>query len=120
MILILLSLLACIPESKVTTTTLTDEGSVCLNDSGEVQVTFPGCLSSSCDTLTSTVCTVTLVDGVLEVHAEAVIESEGDICTDDCGIIQATCEMPLVEDPETVVFSYAGRTTALDAECEGT
>lgn len=111
-------LLACTTaDSDVKTTTLTDEGTVCLNDAGEVEVTFPGCLSSSCDTLVSSSCTATLVDGVIEVHAEAVIESQGVTCTTDCGYIQATCEMPLVEDPDTVVFSYAGVETALDAEC---
>lgn len=108
-------LLACEPE--VTTTTMTDEGTVCLNDAGEVQVTFPGCLSSSCDTLVGATCTAELVDGQLVVHAEAVIEHQGDECTTDCGIIQATCEMPLIEDPDTVVFLYAGTETPLDAAC---
>jgi hypothetical protein len=114
----LLFLLACgLTDTGVKTTTITDEGEVCLNDAGEVQVHFPGCMSSSCDTLVSATCTATLVDGVVEVHAEAVIESEGTTCTDDCGYIVATCEMPLVEDPSTVVFSYAGAETALDAAC---
>lgn len=104
-------------EEKITTTTLTDEGSVCVNDAGEVQVDFPGCLSSSCDTLVSATCTAELVDGVVEVHAEAVIESQGQECTDDCGFIQATCALPAIEDPETVVLSYGGTETPLDAEC---
>lgn len=115
--LFLLILAACDPA--VTTATITDEGTVCLNDAGQIEVTFPGCLSSSCDTLTSATCTAELVDGLLVVHGEAVIESEGDVCTDDCGIIQATCASPLIEDPETVRFSYAGEETALDAECGG-
>lgn len=114
--LFLTLLVACEPE--VTTTTITDEGTACVNDEGDIQVTFPGCLSSSCDTLTSATCTAELVDGVLEVHGEAVIESQGDVCTDDCGIIQATCAMPLIEDPSTVELSYAGQQTALDAECQ--
>ncbi len=109
-----LSLLACAPE--VTTRTLTDEGSVCVDDGGIV-VTFPDCLSSSCDTLLSAECSATLVDGVLEVHAEAVIESQGNECTTDCGLVQATCELPLVEDPETVSLSYAGDTVPLDEAC---
>ena len=110
-----LALFACAPE--VTTRTLTDEGSVCLDDDGSIVVTFPDCLSSSCDTLLSAECTASLVDGVIEVHAEAVIESQGNACTTDCGIVQATCAMPLVEDPETVTFDYAGESTPLDAEC---
>lgn len=119
MILVLLACVLPLDSGKITTETITDEGTVCLNDAGQVEVTFPGCLSSSCDTLVSATCTATLVDGVLEVHAEAVVESQGEECTADCGIIQATCEMPLVEDPDTVVFSYAGVETPLDAECEG-
>ncbi|MBM4364580.1 MAG: hypothetical protein FJ090_01580 [Deltaproteobacteria bacterium] len=115
--MILVLLLACAPE--VTTRTLEDEGSVCLDDEGQVQVTFPDCLSSSCDTLVSAECTAELVDGVLEVHAKAVIESQGEVCTTDCGLVQATCEMPLVEDPGTVQFSYGGELTDLDAACEG-
>lgn len=101
----------------VTTATITDEGTACLGDEGAIEVTFPGCLSSSCDTLTSATCTAELVDGVLVVHGEAVIESQGDVCTDDCGIIQATCAAPLIEDPSTVVISYAGVETPMDAEC---
>lgn len=114
--LYILAALACAPKSW--TTTITDEGTVCLNDAGEVQVTFPGCLSSSCDTVLSAECSAELVDGVLEVHGTAVIESIGGECTADCGYIQATCEAPLIEDPETVVFSYAGVETALDVACE--
>ena len=113
----LLAFFAC--SSDPTETTITDKGSVCVNDEGAIEVTFPGCLSSSCDTVASATCEATLVDGVLEVSAEAVIESEGDMCTDDCGIIQATCELPAIEDPDSVVFSYAGSETALDAECSG-
>ncbi len=116
--LLLLPLLAaCALEPKITTTTITDEGTVCLNDAGEVEVTFPGCLSSSCDTLVSATCTATLEGGQILVTGEAVIESQGEECTADCGYIQATCEMPAVEDPTTVVFLYAGVETALDAVC---
>lgn len=108
-------LLACMTEP--TATTITDEGTVCLNDAGDVEVTFTGCLSSSCDTLTSATCTAELVGDVVEVHGEAVVESVGDTCTADCGLITATCDMPLVEDPEGVVFSFGATETALDAEC---
>lgn len=117
MLTLLALLVAC--EPPIETRTITDEGTVCLNDAGEAEVTFAGCLSSSCDTLVSATCTAELVDGVVEVHAEAVIESQGTECTDDCGIVTASCEMPLVEDPDTVSFEFAGETTALDAECQG-
>ncbi len=111
----ILFLVACEPE--VTVTTLTDEGTACMNDAGDLEVTFPGCLSSSCDTLTSATCTAELVGDVLEVHAEAVIESVGDVCTEDCGFITATCTLPVIADPSTVTVSYAGVETALDAAC---
>ena len=109
---------ACDLGPKVTTTTITDEGTVCLDDAGQVEVTFPGCLSSSCDTLTSATCTAELDGDLIVVHAEATIDSQGDECTADCGIIQATCDLPEGADSATG-FSYAGEETALDAACEG-
>ena len=115
-LLALLCLAACDLGPKVTTTTITDEGTVCLNDAGQVEVTFPGCLSSSCDTLTSATCTAELDGELIVVHGEAVIDSEGEECTADCGIIQATCDLPDGADSATG-FSYAGEETALDAEC---
>ncbi|MES2644487.1 MAG: hypothetical protein V4850_33680 [Myxococcota bacterium] len=116
--LFLLALLAGCPAStEPTVTTLTDQGTACLSDAGEIVVTFPGCISSSCDTVTSASCTAELVDGVLVVHAEAVIESLGDECTDDCGIVQARCAAPIIEDPEGVTLSYAGTETPLDEGC---
>ena len=33
---------ACELSPKVTTSTITDEGTVCVNDAGDVEVTFPG------------------------------------------------------------------------------
>ncbi len=117
MLTLLTLLVAC--EPPIETRTITDEGSACVDDAGDIEVTFAGCLSSSCDTLVSAECTAELVDGVVEVHGEAVIESQGTECTDDCGIITATCALPLVEDPETVELSFGGETTALDAECTG-
>lgn len=115
MSLLLFFLAACAPE--VTTTTIADEGTACVNDAGEVEVTFPGCLSSSCDTLVSATCTAELQGDTVVVHAEAVIESQGDECTADCGIIQATCPLPAVDDPSLVEMSYGGSGHPLDAEC---
>ncbi len=71
-------------QPEITTTTITDEGTVCVNDAGEVEVTFPGCLSSRCDTLVSATCTAVLEGETVVVHAEAVIESQGEECTADC------------------------------------
>lgn len=68
--LLLLLLAACGP--KITTTEITDEGTVCVNDAGDVEVTFPGCLSSSCDTLVSATCTATYAGASTALDAECV------------------------------------------------
>lgn len=117
MTLLFLAFFACVPEPKVVTEVLTDEGTVCLNDSGLAEVTFPGCLSSSCDTVVESSCTVDFADGVATVHASVTIEREQGACTADCGFIQVTCDVPLVEDPDTAVFSYAGETTPFTEAC---
>lgn len=82
------------------------EGTACADDaSGEITFTFDTCLSSSCDTLSSASCTATLSGDTLTVTGEAVIVSEGDECTDDCGAAVATCQMPELpsEDVSVVV-----------------
>ncbi len=115
----LLLLLACDPASNVRSQTLADQGTVCINRDGLVQVNFPGCLSSSCDTVVKSSCTASYADGVVTVHASVTVEREGEICTDDCGAITATCEMPAVDDPQGDVFLYAGETSSVGALCEG-
>lgn len=115
MSLFLLLLAAC--EPPVTTTTLTDVGTACVNADGEIAIDFDACLSSSCDTLVSATCTATYADGVVEVHAEAIIESQGNECTADCGFVTATCELPTVDDPSTTTLSYAGESHPLEEEC---
>lgn len=112
---LLLSLLAACAD-PITTQTLTDEGTACV-DGDTITVTFPGCLSSSCDTLTSATCTATLEGTTLTVHAEATIESQGKECTADCGFITASCDAPATEGE--VTLSYAGEDTPLaEATCE--
>lgn len=109
----LLALLVGCAEPEITTRTLTDEGVVCLTGD-EAVVQFPGCLSSSCDTLTSATCTATLDGDDVEIHAEAVIESQGRECTADCGFITASCELPA----GGASLSYAGDTVTLaEATC---
>ena len=112
---LLVLLLACGP--KVVTDTITDDGSVCVNDAGEVEVTFEACLSSSCDTVVSAECSATYADDVVEVHATAVIDREQGECTSDCGYVTVTCAMP-EGVPDTATFSFGGESTPLDAACE--
>jgi hypothetical protein len=112
-----LALAAC--ADPVTSRTLTDEGTACIDEAGDIEVTFPGCISSSCDTVVSATCSAELVDSVVVVTGEAVIESQGDMCTDDCGIVQATCAAPELPDGAEITISYAGTEVAIDAECAG-
>lgn len=108
----LLALLAACAD-PITTTTITDEGTACV-DGDTITIAFPGCLSSSCDTLTSATCTATLDGDDVEIHAEAVIESQGRECTADCGFITASCELPA----GGASLSYAGDTVTLaEATC---
>lgn len=105
--------------STKTTRTAVDNGTACLDDSGQILVIFQECLSSSCDTLVSATCTATLEGDTLVVHAEAVIDSVGVTCTADCGQVSATCAPPLIEDPDTVTLSYAGTEHPLSDPCTG-
>ena len=109
--------LACsIVSEQKTTTTLTDVGTACLA-SDTIQVDFETCLSSSCDTLVSATCTAELQGDTVVVHAEAVIESEGNECTDDCGFVSAECALPEGADPTSMLLEYAGNQTALGEAC---
>lgn len=67
------------------------EGTPDCVDGDFVRVRFNGCLSSSCDTLVSASCTVSVAGGVAEIAGRADVDSEGNECTDDCGFMVATC-----------------------------
>ena len=67
----------------------------------EISAQMDTCLSSSCDRLVDSECTVTEVDGVLQIDARAVIESKGTTCTTDCGGASVTC---VFENPEAQTY----------------
>lgn len=69
----------------------------------EVSVQVDACLSSSCDSVVESECTLTEVDGALQIEASAVIESKGNICTDDCRFVEVTCSAPAPEDETYIV-----------------
>ncbi len=69
----------------------------------EVSVIVDACLSSTCDTVVSSECGFTEVDGVLQLEASATIESEGSTCSADCQAVEATCTIP-VEEGEVYVL----------------
>lgn len=116
-LLLLAGLVAC--GTGKTETVLTNQGVACVDEAaGTVEVDFQGCLSSSCDTLLSAECTATWANGSLTVEATAVIESQGNVCTDDCGFITTACDLPDGVDLDNGVLSYAGLQTDLgDAAC---
>jgi hypothetical protein len=116
----LLILLACFggfgdSNFETETNTLVDSGALCTQEDGTLKVDFQTCLSSSCDTLLSAVCTATLDDDLLTVTATAEIESQiGGMCTDDCGFVEASCDGPYIEDTSVVRVSYGGSTVPFD------
>lgn len=117
-LLMLLTLAAC--ADPITTETLTDEGTVCV-DGTDVTVDFGACLSSSCDTLVSASCEATLEGSVVTVHAEAVIESQGTECTADCGLVVTTCALPDLTGVTDPTIVYSAEPVAIDlATCSTT
>ncbi len=69
----------------------------------EVSVLIDACLSSSCDSVVESECTLTEVDGALQIEASAVIKSKGNTCTADCGPVEATCTFPAPADETYIV-----------------
>lgn len=116
--LVLVALLAACGTGK-TSTTYTNEGTACVDeDAGVVRVDFQLCLSSSCDTLIDASCTATWSNGSLTVQGAATVESQGNVCTDDCGFVQTSCDLPAEADLTSGVLSYGGVQTDLaDAAC---
>lgn len=113
-----LALLTIACEDPITVDTLTDVGTVCV-EGDEVTVDFNTCLSSSCDTLTSAECTATLAGDTVTVTAEAVITSQGNECTADCGLVTVSCALPDLAGVTDAKIVYAGETTNVaDATCE--
>ncbi len=106
---------------KPTTDTITSIQAACV-DGDEVRVWFAGCLSSSCDTLTSATCDAVDEGGVLRVTGTAEVTTQGTVCTDDCGFIVTTCAIPGDPDPTTTILTFGGDDggpVLEDAGCDG-
>jgi len=84
----------------------------------EVSVQVAACLSSSCDTLIESDCSYTEVDGVLQLDASALIESEGDSCTADCQSVSATCTIPVEAGRTYLVRGGDGDELEIDVDSE--
>ncbi len=70
---------------------------VCLAGANTVRAKFATCLSSSCDTLVSATCSVSREGEDAVIAGRAEIDRQGDTCTTDCGLVEATCEGSLGE-----------------------
>ena len=85
----------------------------------EVTVQIDTCLSSSCDSVVESECTITEVDGALQIEASAVIESKGNTCTADCGSAEVTCTVPAPPDETYIVRGDDGDEVEIEsAEAE--
>jgi len=96
-------------------------GTVCFTstptESVKARVTFPTCLSSSCDRPENTVCGVKLVDGEIHVGSHAEVVREGGSCTDDCGSLNADCESaPIAPGTYRVIYGQAIAELTLPAQ----
>ncbi len=91
-------------------------GSVCFTSTStgsvEVNVSFPGCLSSSCDTPKNAQCRITEKDGVIKVASHGEVERSGGACTDDCGSFTTQCTSEPIA-PGTYVVTYGEQTAEL-------
>jgi hypothetical protein len=92
--------------------TFADTGAVCFRstETGSVRVvvTFPACLSSSCDRVTMSACQVIERDGTIRVGSRAEVVSEDGACTDDCGSLNARCESaPIAAGTYTVEYGQS-------------
>ena len=71
-------------------------GAVCLRAEGRVlsaEVDLNRCLSSSCNDLVASACTVSEVNGTVKVTSRFVIEpAPAGTCTEDCGSWLSRCE----------------------------
>jgi hypothetical protein len=88
-------------SSDVFETQYRDQGSVCLRSTGGetlgITVTFPGCLSSSCDKVLAKSCSAERSGTEIRIHSSADVESRGGSCTADCGIAAARCALAGLE-----------------------
>jgi len=81
----------------------------------EVNAQVDACLSSSCDSVVESECTLTEVDGALQIEASAVIESKGDTCTADCVSVEVTCTAPASVGKTYILRGDDGDEVELDA-----
>jgi hypothetical protein len=100
-------------------TSYTDQGAVCLrsDEAGglQISITFPVCLSSSCERARETSCSLMRADAELVIRSRGEIENVGArVCTADCGLLQAFCESePIAPGQYMVVHGSDSATISL-------
>jgi hypothetical protein len=76
-----------------------NEGTVCLSSDASnilhAQVVAPGCMSSTCDRLTESVCRLRVVDDRLEIESSFTLGHTPGLCTSDCKTATAQCSSEL-------------------------
>lgn len=135
------ALSACILP-KTEETTFDDEGEACLvradsqpyedvsvtltpDDNLSIMVFFPvGCLSSSCSDIERAECEASVDGTTIEVTSSGLLvrDTAPRACTDDCGIMTATCSLPdLQEGTYTIVHGDETKEVELpgEPECSG-
>lgn len=129
-------------EGDAARRTLRDSGAACVNGPAmsfgecsvrtiapsvplQIDVDFATCTSSSCDKVLNAACRASRSGSVITIEAEAVIESQGDECTDDCGSVTASCALEALPEG-TYELRYGDDTATLTvpsttaAACAGT
>ena len=77
------------------------------------EVTYPDCLSTSCDVSRVAACTIeSRADDTLVIDAFFSYASQAGPCTNDCGLLTATCESEPLDAGEYVVL-HAGEAVPL-------
>jgi hypothetical protein len=79
------------------------------------EVALLHCLSSSCNALVASACTISASDGSVKLTSRFVMERDtgAQICSGDCGNFRTACETAEPE-PGTYQITYGGASVALD------
>jgi hypothetical protein len=106
--------------NQTRTFTYADEGSLCLNsnvdETLDVEVWFPACLSSTCDHVLGTSCTVAVSEDEITIVSNGAFESPvRGACSADCRALIASCtsEEPLAPGDYTLVHGEDSAELAL-------
>jgi hypothetical protein len=117
MCVLALGLVGC---NQTRTFTYADEGSLCLNsnvdETLDVEVSFPTCLSSTCDHVLGTSCTVAVSEDEITITSNGAFESPvHGACSVDCRPLIASCssDEPLAPGDYTLVHGEDSAELAL-------